>query len=51
MELPPFVMAILLKPFVLLVLMVLVVFPIKWLIWKLMKDSPLKRALFKKIGD
>lgn len=41
----------LLRPFVLLVLMVCIVYPIKWLFWKFMKDSPLKRSLFKKIGD
>lgn len=44
-------LATFLRPFALLVLLVVVVYPIKWLIWKYMKDSPLKRSLFKKIGD
>ena len=48
---PPFVWAILLKPFLLLVLSVLVLIPARIAVQRKMKDGKLKRLLLRRIGD
>ena len=42
--------AILLKPFGTLIFLAVLVAPIKVLIWRMMRDSPLKRRLFTRIN-
>lgn len=46
----PFILAILIKPFILLILAVCVFWPMKAAIRRYMKDSKLKRLLLKDIG-
>jgi len=42
----PWILAVIIRPFALLVLFVLIVLPIKYVVWRVMKDGKLKRILF-----
>lgn len=48
MDIDPWMWAALLKPIGLLIFFGLVVFPIKWVLWKLIPDGRIKQILFKK---
>jgi len=48
---PTWLLAVILKPFILLIVFVGIVWPIKMLFWKFLPDGPMKKLLFTRISN
>lgn len=48
---PTWLLAVILKPFILLIVFVGIMWPIKMLFWKFLPDGPMKKLLFTRISN